>query len=270
MNAWSRLTRDVREIVHEQIEYRDLLYQMTARDLLLRYKQTVMGFGWAVFMPLVNTAIFSVIFMRVAPVDTGGVPYPLFVFTGLLVWNFFASSLRFAVNSLSSNAGLVSKVYFPREIFPFSTVIVSFVDFLVASLVLVAVMIYYRTPVTGALLLLPAVIAVHLAFTTGVALILSMGNLFYRDVKYLFEVTITVWMFATSVVYPIELVGGRLGAVLRLNPMTAIVEGYRDCLLRGTSPFGTDFLVVSAVSLLILFVGWLSFHRAEFTFAENV
>jgi lipopolysaccharide transport system permease protein len=261
---------DVREMVAEQIEYRELLYQMTMRDLLLRYKQTVMGFGWALFTPLINTAVFSVIFMRVTQLDTGSTPYPLFAFTGLLVWNFFASSLRFALNSLSSNAILVGKVYFPREIFPFSTVIVSFVDFMVASTVLLGLMIYYRTPVTAAILWLPVVVLIHVAFTTGVALMLAMANLFYRDVKYLFEVVITVWMFGTSVVYPIDVVGGRLGTLLHLNPMTPIVEAYRDVLLRGQAPFGFDFAVVTVVSLLTFAFSWLRFHRAEFEFAENV
>lgn len=270
MGIWEQVWRDVRDMVREQVEYRDLLYQMTARDLMLRYKQTVIGFGWALFMPLLNTLVFSVIFMRVAPVDTGGIPYPLFAFTGLVVWNFFASSLRFAVNSLSSNAGLVSKVYFPREIFPFSTVLVTFVDFMVASLPLIGMMVYYRAPITMAILLLPIVVLVHVVFTAGVALILSMANLFFRDVKYLFEIAITVWMFATSVVYPVELVGGRLGTVLRLNPMTPIVEAYRDCLLRGTNPLSPDFAIVSLFALITLAVAWLTFHRAEFSFAENV
>src|SRR5262245_27746889 len=115
--------RNVGEILGEQVQYRGLLYQMTKRDLLLRYKQTAMGFAWAVFMPLVNTAVFSVIFVRVAPIHTP-VPYPLFAYCGLFTWNFFASSLKFAINSLTSNPNLVTKVYFPREIFPFSAVIV--------------------------------------------------------------------------------------------------------------------------------------------------
>src|SRR3954469_13711227 len=121
------LLADVREIVSEQIAYRELLVQMTYRDLLLRYKQTVMGFGWAIFMPLVNTIMFSVIFTRVAPINTG-LPYPLFAYSGLLAWNFFAASLRFAVASLTSNPNLVTKVYFPREIFPLSAVLVTLVD----------------------------------------------------------------------------------------------------------------------------------------------
>src|SRR3954447_26425774 len=117
--ASNRLAADISEMMAEQGEYRELLYQMTARDLIVRYKQSVMGFGWAVFMPLVNTALFSVIFTRVATLQTD-VPYPIFAYTGLMFWNFFASALRFAVGSLSSNATLVTKIYFPREILPFS------------------------------------------------------------------------------------------------------------------------------------------------------
>src|SRR6476659_1576921 len=118
-SAGQRLADDVGEMLREQYDYRELLYQMTLRDLLLRYKQTVMGFGWAVFMPLINTAVFSVVFMRMAKIETP-VPYPLFAFAGFLVWNFFASSLRFSVGSLTGNISLVTKIYFPREIFPFS------------------------------------------------------------------------------------------------------------------------------------------------------
>src|SRR5262252_1586144 len=186
------------ELISEQWEYRELLVRMTARDLLLRYKQTVMGFGWAIFTPLLNTALFSVIFTRVAKIDVG-MPYPLFAFSGLLMWNFFAGALRFSVSSLTSNGSLVTKVYFPREIFPFSAIIVCAVDSIVASLVLVAIMIYYHVGVGSALLFLPVIVVAHVAFTAGMALILAMANLYYRDVKYLFEVVITLGMFATSV-----------------------------------------------------------------------
>src|SRR6218665_3511569 len=165
-------------MVQEQFDYRDLLFQMTKRDLLLRYKQTVMGFGWAIFMPLVNTAVFSVIFTRVAPIEVG-IPYPLFAFTGLVTWNFFASSLKFAVTSLTSNTGLVTKVYFPREIFPVSAVLVSVVDFAVACLALAGLMVYYGVGVHWTVVLAPLVLLVHLLFTMAVALLLAMGNLFY-------------------------------------------------------------------------------------------
>ena len=223
----TRLKDDAAEMIREQFEFRDLLLQLTTRDLLLRYKQTAMGFAWALLTPLLNTAIFSVIFMRVAHVDTP-VPYPLFVYCGMLAWNFTASALRFAVSSLTGNTNLVTKVYFPREIFPFSAVAVSLVDFLVASSVLVAMLFYYRVAPTTALFFLPLVIVVQAAFTLAVSLFLAMANLFYRDVKYLFEVIMTVWMFASAIVYPLESVrGGLLGLLLRLNPMTAIVDAIR-------------------------------------------
>ena len=262
------LIADCREMVAEQIEYRELLRQMTVRDLLIRYKQTIMGFGWAVFMPLVNTAVFSVIFTRVADLQTP-VPYPVFAYCGLWVWNFFASSLRFSVISLTSNANLVSKVYFPREIFPFSAVIVCLVDFAVGSVVLVALMIWYQVPVGLSLLWLPVVVAAHVIFTAAIALLLSMANLFYRDVKYLFEVVITVWMFATSVVYPVDRVGGTLGEVLRLNPMTPIIDAYRAVILMNSSPpiaLGT----AAAVAVALFGGAWLLFHRTEFQFAESI
>src|SRR5262245_22502653 len=196
------LLADFREMLSEEFEYKELLYQLTLRDIRLRYKQTVMGFGWAIFMPLLNTAVFSVIFTRVAPIDTV-VPYPLFAYCGLWVWNFFASALRFSVTSLTSNTNLVTKVYFPREIFTFSSVLVCFVDFVVGASVLIALMLWYEVPLTLSLLWLPLVIATQLVFTCAIALLVSMGNLFYRDVKYLFEVIITVWMFSTSVIYPV-------------------------------------------------------------------
>ncbi len=267
--ALTRLVADVREMLGEQLEYRELLVQMVKRDLLLRYKQTIMGFGWALLMPLVNTVVFSVIFMRVAPLDVG-MPYPIFAFTGLLTWNFFATSVRFSVGALTSNSSLVTKVYFPREIFPLSTVVVCFVDLAVASVVVFGMMVWYRVGVGPALLFLPVVVAVQFVFTLAVALVLAMANLYYRDVKYIFEVIITFWMFVTSVVYPVEMVGGRLGQLMRLNPMTPIIQAYRSVLLRNQLPNPAEFLAVTALSLVLLFAAWLLFHRAEFTFAENI
>ena len=264
-----QLAADVREMLTEQHEYRELLYQMTKRDLLLRYKQTAMGFGWAVFMPLLNTAIFSVIFMRVAPLDTP-VPYPVYAYTGLLVWNFFASSLRFGVASLTGNIPLVTKVYFPREILPFSAVLVTLVDFAVGAVVLVAFMAYYQIVPGAAVLLLPMVVAVHVAFTLGVTLLIAMANLFYRDVKYLLEIVVSLWMFASSIVYPVELAGGRLGALLSLNPITPIVDAYRAVLLYGRPPEAAPFAGATVAAVVVLLIGWVVFHRAEFQFAENV
>jgi homopolymeric O-antigen transport system permease protein len=266
--ARTGLIGSARELLAEQIEFRELFVQMATRDLLIRYKQTAMGFGWALLMPLLNTAIFSVVFMQVAPVQTP-VPYPLFAYCGLLAWNLTASSLRFSVTSLTSNTSLVTKVYFPRELFPFAAVAVSFVDTAVAAIVLAAMMLYYGVGVSATILLLPVVFAVQVAFTAALALLLSMANLFYRDVKYLFDVVLTVWMFASAVVYPLDRVRGLTGIVMRANPMTGIIEAYRSVLLYGTLP-PASFWPALAATVILLPAAWLLFHRLEFQFAEHI
>ena len=265
---FATLTNELREMALEQVQFRELLLQITLRDLRVRYKQTIMGFGWAMFMPLVNTAVFSVIFMRVAPLDTG-MPYPLFAYCGLLTWNFSAAAFRFAVTSLTGNSNLVTKVYFPREIFPISSVIVSFIDLLVGSLVLVGLSVYYRVPPTWMLMVLRAVLLVHVCFTVAVAMFLAMANLFYRDVRYLFDIVLTVWMFSTSVLYPMSLVGGKTGRVLALNPMTPIIDAYRNVLIRGVAP-DPSFGWTTGVTVVLLVMAWVAFHRAEVSFAENI
>jgi ABC-type polysaccharide/polyol phosphate export permease len=256
-------------MLHEQIQYRDLLLRMTKRDLMLRYKQTFMGVAWAMFMPLVNTVVFSIIFTRVARIDVG-MPYPVFAYAGLVAWNLFASSLKFSIVSLTSNMALVTKVYFPREIFPLSAVLVCLVDFAIANVVLLALMLYYGIAPSSSVIYLPLVVLVHVTFTIGLSLLIAMANLFYRDVKYLFEVVLTIWMFATSVLYPISLVGGRTAQLMRLNPMTPIIEGYRDALLTGQNPLTPAFGGAATMAALIFLTAWVIFHRAEYRFAENI
>ena len=266
---FAQLRSDIGEMLHEQVTYRELLFQMVRRDLLLRYKQTIMGFGWAIFTPIINTLIFSVIFTRVARLDTG-IPYPLFAYSGFMAWNLFASSLRGSVGSLTGNTSLVTKVYFPREIFPFSAVFVALVDFTVSSTILIGFLIYYRIEPSWTILFVPVIVVVQVAFTAGVALLLAMANLFFRDVKYLFEVVLMFWMFASSVVYPTSLVGGWLSQALQLNPMTPIIDAYRAVLIRGELPPAGPFAIAAALAVVTLAVGWTVFHRAEFKFAENV
>lgn len=260
---------DLGEMLREFVVYRELLYQMTRRDLLLRYKQTIMGVGWAVLMPLTNTAVFSVLFMRVAPLDTG-MPYPLFAYIGLSAWNFFASSTRFAVNSLTSNPNLVSKVYFPREVFPFSAVIVSLVDFAVSAVVIALLMAYFGITPKATALLIPIVLIFHALLTAACCLLLAVGNLFFRDVKYLFEVFISIAMFATSAVYPPDRIGGTLGMIIGNNPFTILFNAYRDLLIFGRiPPIGP--LAATGVFAVVFFVwAWFTFHRSEFKFAENI
>lgn len=270
MRWLSGLAADIAEMHREQWEYRELLLQLIARDLRVRYKQTVMGFGWAVFMPVVNTVLFSVIFTRVAAIDTGTVPYPLFAYTGLLAWNYFATALRFATTSLSHNAVLVGKVYFPREVLPTSSVIVSAVDTMVASVVLVAMLAYYGKGVGAAVLALPFVFGLQTVLTIGIGLVLAMANLYFRDVKYLFEVAITVAMFGTAVLYPVEGIAGPMGGLLSWNPMTQIIEAYRQILFEDRWPFSGAFAATAAGTATFFALAWWRFHRAEFSFAERL
>lgn len=265
----SNVISDVREMLAEQVQYRELLWQMIRRDLLIRYKQTIMGFGWAIFMPLVNTAVFSVIFTRVASIKTPA-PYPVYAYCGLLFWNFFASSLKFSTVSLVSNTNLVTKVYFPREIFPFSSVFVCLIDTLVGAVVLAGLMAYYHIGISIFSLMFPLVLLVQILFTAALSLLLAMANLFYRDVKYLFEIVLSIWMFVSSVLYPVDLIGGRLKILLQLNPMTAILDAYRSVLLLHQLPNPLPFWSASAFSFGLFAVCWFAFHRAEFRFAENI
>jgi len=267
--ALPRVVGGARALLDEQIEYRDLLVQMTRRDLLIRYKQTAMGFGWAICVPLVNTIVFSLLFTRVAAIDTG-MPYPIYVYSGMVAWNFFASSLRFAVTSLTSNANLVSKVYFPREILPFSAILVALVDAAVAALLLLAMLVYWGiTPDWHIVLVLPLV-AIQVALTAGAALLLAMANLYFRDVKYVLDILLSVGMFAASVVYPIGAVGGRLGRALALNPLSILLDAYRAVIVARVVPDAAPLALAALAAAALLAVGWATFHRAELQFAEHI
>ena len=263
------LAADIRELLREQRDYRELLLRITARDLLLRYKQTAMGAAWAVFMPLLNTAMFTVIFTRVAPLDTG-LPYPLYAYCGLVTWNWFASSTRFAITSLTSNATLVTKVYFPREALPFSAVIVGFVDLLVASLVLVALMAYYGVAPTAAVVLLPLFLAVGLAAALGVGLWFAALNVRFRDVRYVLPFIMQLWLFASPVAYSTSLIESPTArALYALNPMAGVIQGFRWALIGAPMP-GELIWPSVVVALLLLASGILFFKRMEETFADVI
>ena len=265
--ARSRLIEDLSEMVAEQHEYRELLIRMTARDLLVRYKQAVMGFGWAVFMPLVNTVLFTVIFTRVAHVETD-VPYPIFAYTGLMFWNFFASSLRFCVVSLSSNATLVTKVYFPREILPITYVAAALFDFLVASTLLAALMIYYRVPLTINALYVVPIIAVLSCFALAMSFLFSATQVRFRDIGVAVPLLLQVWLFATPVIYPLSAVPERIRPFYTLNPMVGIIDSFRRVILNGTAPETTALLISAVIAVILLVASYLYFKWVEATMAD--
>ncbi|HEX4936531.1 MAG TPA: ABC transporter permease [Gemmatimonadaceae bacterium] len=254
-------------LLRDVMASRELLLAFVRRDLVLRYRQALLGVGWVVLSPLLNILVFTVIFTRVAPLDTG-VPYPVFVYAGLWPWTCFATSVRGATVSLSANTALVTKVAFPRQVLPLAAVLVPLVDFVVAGALMAGLMAWYRIPVGVAVLALPLVLLVQVAFTVGVALVVSVANLYWRDTRHLVEAGLTIWMFATSVVYPVDRLGGTLGALLALNPMTPMVDAVRAVLLEGRLPAAASLGYSAAVALALLVVGGWWFQRSAPRFAE--
>lgn len=258
----------------ELLNYRTLLWTIAWRDIRIRYKQSLLGIGWAMFVPVAMMLLFSFVFTKVVSIRTD-VPYPIFAYCGLLPWLFFSSATTAATNSLIANRSLVTKLYFPSEVFPISSIIAAFIDFLVGSIVLVALIMYFYLTgtsivVSWTVLLVIPVILVQILFITGISFFLSMGNLFFRDVRYIYNVIITLWMFATSVVFPMKVSNPGLQRVLNLNPMTPIIDAYRDVLLRGKIPDLYTFGYTALVSIVIFFLGWVIFYKLQYKFAEKV
>jgi lipopolysaccharide transport system permease protein len=249
--------------------YRELLYFLTWRDVKLRYKQTLLGAAWAIIQPLFAMLLFTFIFARLTRVPSDNIPYPLFAYAGLLPWTFFANAISSSANSLVGNAGLVTKVYFPRLIIPASPVLAGLVDLAIAFVLLIPLLIYYRINLSWQLLLLPAFIAwaTLLAFAVGV--ILATLNVRYRDIRYALPFMVQLWLFASPVIYPLSIVPARWRWLVMLNPMTGIIEGVRASLFGNTFDW-TPISVSIAVTVCILGLSFYYFRRAEDNFADII
>lgn len=251
-------------------DYRELLVFLIWRDIKVRYKQTALGAGWAVIQPFMMMVVFSIFLGHLAKVPSDGVPYPLFVFAGLVPWTFFAQALGGASNSLVGNANLISKVYFPRLIMPFSTAASFLVDLLIALGLLGAIMAWYgRTP-TVQILLLPPLVLLALVAALAVGIWLSALNVRYRDVRYAVPFLVQLWMFATPVAYAASLVPDRWRWVYAINPMTGVVEGFRWALIDTGSAPGLVLVVSAAATVALLVSGLFYFRRVERTFADVI
>ncbi|MCK4352479.1 ABC transporter permease [candidate division WOR-3 bacterium] len=254
-------------IFKEIYKYRELLLTLALRDVKSRYKQSVLGITWALFVPLIAMLVFTFVFSKFVKVDTGGIPYPIFAYCGILPWTFFAASLNTSINSLVANGGLVTKIYFPREVFPLASIAASFVDFCIATLVLLGLMLFYHIHFHLTILLVIPILLLQIMLTAGLGFIFSMANLFFRDIRYLFQVIIPLWMFATPVVYPIP---EKFRWLYIINPMAPIISSYRSLIIEGSLPDMTTFSISILISLTIFIIGALWFHRAEYLFAENI
>lgn len=256
--------------LRELWEYRELLYFFTWRDVKVRYKQTVLGVAWAVIQPLFMMLVFTLFFGRLAKIPSDGLPYPIFAFTALLPWQLFSRALTDASTSLVANERLITKAYFPRLLVPASAVMASFVDFAIALVLLVGLMLFYGIVPTMALLTLPLFILLALMTALGVALWLSALDAQYRDVRYTLPFLTQFWLFATPVVYPASLVPEDWRLLYGLNPMTGVVEGFRWALL-GKGGGMEPMLAVSVIASMAIFVGGLYyFSRMEKNLADVV
>jgi len=256
--------------VRELWEYRELVYFLIWRNVKVRYKQTALGASWAIIQPFMTMVVFSLFFGKLAKVPSDNVPYPIFSFAGLVPWTFFANSLDLASKSLIGSAQLITKVYFPRLVIPIATVLSGVVDFAVAFLVLLMMMLYYGTMDLSRMIWLPLFLLLELVTSLGVALWLSALSVEYHDVQYVTPFMVQFWLFATPIAYSSSMLSEPWRTLYGLNPMVGVVEGFRWALLNTHTGPGAVIIVSSLAALAILISGAFYFRRMERTFADVV
>ena len=249
--------------------YRELLFFLTWRDVKVRYKQTALGAAWAILQPLFMMVIFTIFFGRLAGVDSAGIPYPLFALAGLVPWTFFSNAITTSGNSLVGSANLITKVYFPRLIVPAAAMLAGLVDFALAFLLFVVMMVYYHVTPTVQVLFLPVLIVMTALFALGVGTWMAALNVKYRDVRFALPFLIQLWLFVSSVILPSSALAPRWRWLLMLNPMSGIIEGYRSSLFG--LPFDWPAIGTAAIiTVLVLIYSIYSFARVERGFADII
>ena len=249
--------------------YRELLYIFAWRDIKVRYKQTFLGIAWAIFQPLVTMVIFTVFFGRLAKVPSDGIPYPIFVYSGLLFWNYFSIALTNASNCLVENEGIIKKVYFPRLILPISTAVTPLIDFLFAFLIMIGMMIYYHfTPSFLAIIMTPVLLLICLLSASGLGLFLASVNAKFRDVRYILPFFIQILMYVTPVIYPISIIPQKYQLLFSLNPMSGVITFARSLFLDPGSLNWSGLGISAAVGIVLLILGIAYFRKTERFFAD--
>jgi lipopolysaccharide transport system permease protein len=251
-------------------QHRELLYFLIWRELKVRYKQTVIGVAWAVFQPLITMVIFAIIFGIFARLPSDGLPYSVFAYSALLPWTYFSQAISRAAYSLVGDASLLQKVYFPRLILPIAAVIVPIIDFFLALLILVGMLVWFGITPTWGVFLLPVFLVMAILTALAVGLWIAPLNVKYRDVNIAVPVLIQLWMYASPIVYPLSLVPEKWQAIYSLNPLVGVISGFRWALLNGVKP---DFQLIGVSVLAVILLLWggiVFFKRAEPTFADVV
>jgi lipopolysaccharide transport system permease protein len=251
-------------------DYRDLLFTWTYRIIRARYQQSLLGGLWAIIVPAASTIIFSVIFTLFVPVNTGGTPYIVFSYAAMVPWTLFTSSIADMVDSLTGNMNLVSKIYFPREILPISTLLARLVDTLISFSLLAVLMLYYHLSVDAYhLLYIPLLIFIQCCLSLGIGFLGGALNVFYRDARPIFTLGLQLWFYASPVIYPLNAVPESLRFLYSLNPMVGVIEAYRAILLSQQVPGQTMYTAILTAFVVLLFGYWF-FKRVEFQFADVI
>lgn len=250
--------------------YRELLYNLTSREIKSRYKQSILGYFWVILNPFAQMLVMTFVFSLIARIPSLGVPYSIFLYVALLPWNFFSTSLLSSVNSLVNNSSLITKIYFPREILVYATVMAKIIDLLLASSILILFMIYYAIPVKVSILWVPFIFMIQLIFTIGLSLILSALNLFYRDIQFLLNLVVLLWMYLTPVIYSIEMIPDKYRFILSLNPMAVFINAYRQVILGGAQPNLNSLGIGVIFSISIFLLGFSLFKKLEGIFSDVV
>lgn len=249
--------------------YRELLYFLMWRDVKVRYKQTLLGVVWVILQPLLTTLIFTIFLGKLARVPSDGIPYPLFVYAAMLPWTFFASAVTSCSSSLVGNANLITKIYFPRLLMPAAAVAARILDFGIAFIILIGLMLYYRVAVSWMLLLLPLLVALIVLLALGFGIWVAALNVKYRDVGVMLPVGLQLWMFLSPVVYPSSIVPGRYLWLYQLNPLVGILDGFRASLL-GREINWPALALSTVFTFALLIYSAYAFRRMEKTFADVV
>lgn len=255
------------------IKWHELLWQIVGREVKARYKQSILGFFWVILNPLAQMLVMSFAFSTILRIPTNSsenIPYSLFLFVALLPWNLFANSLSFSAGSLVSSGPLITKIYFPRTILVLATIIAKIIDFLFASIILIIFMIAYQIPITLNILWVLPLFFIQQIFTLGLSLFLAASNLLYRDIQYLLNMILLLWMYATPVFYPVDLVPDKYRLIFQLNPMAVIINAYRQVILGGGEPKYSSIIIALVLSFIILLFGLSYFKSREKIFADNI
>ena len=261
---------DVGTSLAEFWQRRSLLWHMTVRHLRGQYKQSVLGYAWAIVNPLSQMLILSFVFSIILRIPSQDVPYPLFLLVGLVPWIFFSSTVSSATDSVVGAASLVTKVYFPREVLPTAAMLTKLVDFGFGILILIGLMVYFGHPPEWTAVWLPALIFIHILFMLGLAYPLAALNVSFHDVRFLVGVVLTMWFYMTPVIYPVELVPDRYRILFDLNPNSLFINAYRRVLLEGISPALDRVLLGTVIALLTFLIGYYLFKRMESGFADRI